>query len=267
MHFTGKERDSESGLDYFGARFDSSSIGRFMSPDPSPRKVSVQRNPQDWNLYAYARNNPIVLVDPTGEETEVYTLNGHWSRQAFGNVAGKPNPFGHTSIRIKNSKGDWVYTFEGDANGKLHLSKVPGGLYFKNPNQKSNDYGPGVFDQDPKREVSGQVLDWKTNGKQEKATQKYLEQFLAEQNHGQDHGDYSEFTNNCTQNATKALQAGGLDLSMPETPAGLAFQLWNLDVVSNQELRDINGSKFYSTGVQEDRQRQCMLGNPAGCNW
>jgi RHS repeat-associated protein len=33
--FTGKERDSESNLDNFEARYDSSSIGRFMSPDPS----------------------------------------------------------------------------------------------------------------------------------------------------------------------------------------------------------------------------------------
>jgi RHS repeat-associated protein len=32
--FTGKERDSESGLDNFGARYDSSSMGRFMTPDP-----------------------------------------------------------------------------------------------------------------------------------------------------------------------------------------------------------------------------------------
>src|SRR5262249_15221182 len=32
--FTGKERDTESGLDNFGARYDSSSMGRFMSPDP-----------------------------------------------------------------------------------------------------------------------------------------------------------------------------------------------------------------------------------------
>jgi len=34
-HFTGKERDSESGNDYFGARYYSSAMGRFMSPDPS----------------------------------------------------------------------------------------------------------------------------------------------------------------------------------------------------------------------------------------
>jgi RHS repeat-associated protein len=32
--FTGKERDTESGLDYFGARYYASSMGRFSSPDP-----------------------------------------------------------------------------------------------------------------------------------------------------------------------------------------------------------------------------------------
>jgi RHS repeat-associated protein len=34
VHFTGKERDGESGNDYFGARYYANSIGRFMSPDP-----------------------------------------------------------------------------------------------------------------------------------------------------------------------------------------------------------------------------------------
>jgi len=63
--FTGKERDSESGLDNFGARFDSSSMGRFMSPDSGVDQHP--KNPQSWNLYSYALNNPVVLFDPTGE--------------------------------------------------------------------------------------------------------------------------------------------------------------------------------------------------------
>ena len=64
-HFTGKERDSESGLDMFGARYMGSSLGRFMTPDPllnSGRPGS----PQTWNRYAYALNNPLKIVDPTG---------------------------------------------------------------------------------------------------------------------------------------------------------------------------------------------------------
>lgn len=63
--FTGKERDPESGLDNFGARYDSSSLGRFMSVDPSRESVSPA-NPQSWNRYAYALNNPLAYVDRNG---------------------------------------------------------------------------------------------------------------------------------------------------------------------------------------------------------
>ena len=64
--FTGKERDAESGLDNFGARYDSSSIGRFMSPDPLYIEAHRLADPQRLNLYAYVRNNPVNLTDPTG---------------------------------------------------------------------------------------------------------------------------------------------------------------------------------------------------------
>jgi RHS repeat-associated protein len=63
MHFTGKERDAETGLDNFGARYNSSSMGRFMSPDP----LGGHRiDPQTLNKYVYVRNNPVTLTDPTG---------------------------------------------------------------------------------------------------------------------------------------------------------------------------------------------------------
>src|SRR6185437_13165856 len=63
--YTGKERDTESGLDYFGARYYGSNMGRFMSPD-HPLIDQHPENPQSWNLYAYARNNPLINIDPTG---------------------------------------------------------------------------------------------------------------------------------------------------------------------------------------------------------
>ena len=63
-HFTGKERDTESGNDYFGARYYASSMGRFMSPDWSAKEEPVPYakldDPQSLNLYAYVRNNPLV---------------------------------------------------------------------------------------------------------------------------------------------------------------------------------------------------------------
>ena len=61
--FTGKERDTESGLDNFGARYDASSLGRFMTPDPMGGHLE---DPQTLNRYAYVRNNPTNLTDPTG---------------------------------------------------------------------------------------------------------------------------------------------------------------------------------------------------------
>ena len=68
--FTAKERDAESGLDYFGARYYGSALGRFTSPDwserPEPVPYADFSNPQSLNLYAYIRNNPLAQSDPDG---------------------------------------------------------------------------------------------------------------------------------------------------------------------------------------------------------
>jgi RHS repeat-associated protein len=63
---TGKERDAETGLDYFGARYYGSNMGRFMSADPIIITKHRFTDPQQWNLYAYVRNNPLKYTDPTG---------------------------------------------------------------------------------------------------------------------------------------------------------------------------------------------------------
>jgi len=66
QQFTSKERDNETGLDYFGARYFSGPQARFMSPD-QPLNDQDPSDPQSWNLYMYGRNNPLRFVDPTGE--------------------------------------------------------------------------------------------------------------------------------------------------------------------------------------------------------
>ncbi|MCL4796272.1 MAG: hypothetical protein KJZ84_17050 [Bryobacteraceae bacterium] len=69
LKFTGKERDAETGLDYFIARYYSAPQGRFTTPD-IPLIDQRVNDPQSWNLYAYGRNNPLKNVDPTGNVVE-----------------------------------------------------------------------------------------------------------------------------------------------------------------------------------------------------
>ena len=68
--YNGKERDTESGLDNFGARFDASNLARFMTPDWAAKPTAVPYahygNPQSLNLYSYVQNNPTTLGDPDG---------------------------------------------------------------------------------------------------------------------------------------------------------------------------------------------------------
>jgi RHS repeat-associated protein len=79
---TGKERDAETGLDYFLARYMSSPQGRFTSPDPFNVVLdsedrdefnSYLANPQSWNRYSYVWNNPLKYVDPLGETVYLVT--------------------------------------------------------------------------------------------------------------------------------------------------------------------------------------------------
>jgi RHS repeat-associated protein len=69
--FQGKERDTETNNDYFGARFYSSTYGRFLSPDwsstPAPVPYANLTNPQTLNLYSFVADNPESFSD----------LNGH----------------------------------------------------------------------------------------------------------------------------------------------------------------------------------------------
>ena len=90
-HFTGKERDAESGNDYFGARCYNSNMGRWMSPD-QPFADQHPSNPQSWNLYSYTRNNPLRFVDQDGQivvesrDTTYYQVSGATANEALANA-------------------------------------------------------------------------------------------------------------------------------------------------------------------------------------
>lgn len=74
--FTGKERDSETGFDYFGARYYSKGLGRFITPDWNTTPVAVPHailsNPQTLNVFADVENNPTTHIDLDGHEQRNY---------------------------------------------------------------------------------------------------------------------------------------------------------------------------------------------------
>jgi RHS repeat-associated protein len=66
LKFSGKERDGESGLDYFGARYYDKAQYRFISVDPIIDHVAALGDPKRWNLYAFCGGNPITYLDADG---------------------------------------------------------------------------------------------------------------------------------------------------------------------------------------------------------
>ena len=137
---TQKERDSESGLDYFGARYYSSPQGRFTSVDPhnvileaqataeaSAQKAKAQflnylASPQQWNRYAYVANNPLVYIDPTGEILEL-TGNEEERKKAFERIKQVVGGKAASSLYVREENGHYFVETNNatavDASGKL----------------------------------------------------------------------------------------------------------------------------------------------------
>ncbi|HEY0377477.1 MAG TPA: RHS repeat-associated core domain-containing protein [Pyrinomonadaceae bacterium] len=108
--FTGKERDDETNLDFFEARYYNASLGRFTSADPYNPVVDSEKEesfdeylgqPQNWNRYVYVWNNPLKYVDPFGEKVYVVTYT-------YGNSGGDAEferAARTKAYNIQNSKG------------------------------------------------------------------------------------------------------------------------------------------------------------------
>ncbi|MEK6303568.1 MAG: RHS repeat-associated core domain-containing protein [Acidobacteriota bacterium] len=146
--FTQKERDNESGLDYFLARYYSSAQGRFTSSDPLLSSATVY-DPQTWNRYSYTLNNPLKYIDPFGLYVWDASLGGSATdeelkkqkdgkaivgrRDAIRNALAKATEAG-TSKSLNEEQRAAVqravqsYGTEGQANGvAVGVGKVEGG--------------------------------------------------------------------------------------------------------------------------------------------
>jgi RHS repeat-associated protein len=131
--FTGKERDGESGLDNFGARYYGSSMGRFTSPDPVMIMRQKMFDPQQWNMYSYVRNNPLRMVD----------TNGKWPTDIHNQIIDKAFPGLSKSQRavLKSASYamDHCITCQSEGNAYQHFMRAPN----QNPadaKQKTQDW-------------------------------------------------------------------------------------------------------------------------------
>ena len=130
---TGKERDSESGLDNFGFRYYGSPLGRFMSADDGTDQVAD--NPQSWNLYSYVRNNPLRYTDPDGHDCIYFSSGGNPSVKSGDCVSDTDNGIyvngtvNSLNYNANNSSWGFSYTAYDTGNigaGTIANAPVPG---------------------------------------------------------------------------------------------------------------------------------------------
>ncbi len=195
--FTGKERDAESGLDYFGARYYGSNMGRFMSPDLVNVTEDRMVNPSSTlNKYAYAANSPLKYVDSDGQDITVFYDNGgpggHAVLLAYDTNTHQAavNSFGPDHARANR-----LATFVGwPVAGQDHY----GFEDIHSPDDLRRKYASITIQTSP--EITQQVIS-------------YINSHPG--------GSYATYTHNCTTTCAKILREFGLYDYMPIVPLAL----------------------------------------------
>lgn len=132
--FTSKERDSESGLDYFLAKYYSSAQGRFLSPDPYNVILAKQMSKnfeaaessfvdylsvtQQWNRYSYATNNPLKYIDPNGEKIEIFG-NEEERKKALQRIKDTVGADAGKLLYVKEENGHYYVDYDHSKAGGL----------------------------------------------------------------------------------------------------------------------------------------------------
>jgi len=206
--FVSKERDQETGLDYSGARYYSAQSGRFISPDPIAANEVRLLNPQRWNRYTYAANNPLTFGDPDGLDVIVFN---------FVNGAGG---FGHIGIMaVDPNTGAGLY---GGFNPKH--ANMPADLGRVQAQPFSNiRFQDGRPTHDALAEIEGKLVEAEGQGTRIRSlhfktsaseTARLRDFILRNQN---DPAGYYVFGNNCLEFTIQGLRVAGINAPEPES--------------------------------------------------
>lgn len=272
VKFTGKERDDESGLDNFGARYLTSSYGRFMSPDPL--NTLDLSHPQKLNRYSYANNSPLTNIDVNGNcaapavskgevgicvESYIRTffIPGKKGVLALGDNRG-PNPHGgsfrtqtllgvnpvtHT-VSILEKNAGWSCALTGCVPG-INASAIghvthddKGNTYFTLGVTGENGYEATGLPFAPKGTIKMQFT------------------FEVDSN-GQVHIIAAESTGYPSISVYSYDDRGDVESDWQQTESG--------------HIKDLEGplkpTNFHQSGeADDDAKRQCAMGNSAGCD-
>jgi len=144
--FTGKERDAESGLDEFGARYDSSTLGRFMTPDWAAKPTTVPYasfgDPQTLNLYSYVENAPVNRADAdghTGIESAGFV-------QPRSELSGNLYPSAEEAASLEDAS--FLVTFKDGTSQLLLAQQVQAALKNQIPSDIRHDMASAIKDSD-----------------------------------------------------------------------------------------------------------------------
>ena len=224
--FTGHERDAETGLDYFGARYYRPQVGRFTTVDPVMNVKGNLVNPKKWNRYAYVLNNPLIFIDRGGrEEDAAYSL--YLIRDQVRRIGGDAA----VAQMDRRNAIMGLSVVAGLATGAVAAEAVPSMMPL---GQRLLNWLGNLFE--PELRASGRVIENDLHHVFDKAG-RGLEWIVDSVGQGSTAKAWSAVE----QAATKALAAGGQTSGVFETPVELAGRT----VITRGKI--IDGAVYLST--------------------